>query len=777
MTTAVAARRIAILGNPNTGKTTLFNALTGHRARVGNYAGVTVERREGALPGLALPATLIDLPGTYSLSAHSPDELVAVRVLIGAFDGEAPPDAVVVVVDASNIERNLFLATQVLELGLPTLVVLNMADLAEADGIAIDVVALSQALGVPVVRTVAREKTGLDELRALLAEPAALTVPPAPKVYPDSVETEAQALVEAMQRLNVAPAWCSRFVATRLLVEADGHAERLLTAEHPELATTIAEARQRAKAAGVNLRTAEATGRYRWIRDVAGRAVSAPPEPSGDGDTAFSDRIDAILTHRLYGTLVFVVLMAVVFQSIYTWSGPLMDAIEGAVGALGGLVASGMAEGPLRSFLVDGVIAGVGGVVVFLPQIMVLFLFIALLEDIGYMARAAFLMDRLLSRCGLSGRSFIPMLSSFACAIPGVMAARTIEDPRDRLTTILVAPLMSCSARLPVYTLLIGAFIPAETVLGFLSLQGLVLFAMYLVGVLVAIPVALLLKATVLKAKTPPFLIELPPYRRPLLSTVFFRMAERGWEFIRRAGTMILAVSIVVWALTYYPRPTEVGAPFEQRIAAIEAEFETSMRTWHAVPGNPPSREVLDYARKHPERVATTFAPAAIQEGFALMDAHAEKVGAVEAERDGAYIRQSYLGRIGRLIEPVVEPLGWDWRIGMAAVASFPAREVIVATLGVIFDQGAAEDEESLAEKLRGATWPDGRPLMSIPVAVGLMVFFALCMQCAATLAIMRRETNGWRWPLFAFGYMTALAYVGAFVTYQLLSWVMGAGT
>jgi ferrous iron transport protein B len=373
----------------------------------------------------------------------------------------------------------------------------------------------------------------------------------------------------------------------------------------------------------------------------------------------------------------------------------------------------------------------VGGVVVFLPQILVLFFFIALLEDCGYMARAAFLMDRLLSRCGLSGRSFIPMLSSFACAIPGIMGARVIEDPRDRLATVLVAPLMSCSARLPVYMLLTSTFVPErDLVPGVLGLRATVLFAMHVLGVVVAIPVALLLKRTLLKGKAPAFVMELPTYKAPAWRMVLHRMTERGWEFLRRAGTTIFAVSVVIWALTYYPRPASIG-----------------------------------------REIAADFAP---RIDAAARGGDAEAAGSAEAERDaaiaGAYIRQSWLGRMGHLIEPAVRPLGWDWRIGMAVIASFPAREVVVATLGIIYDLGSGADEESepLKEKLRGATHPDGSPVFTLPAALSVMVFFALCLQCAATIAVLRRETNSWRWPLFAFGYMTALAYAGALATFQL---------
>jgi ferrous iron transport protein B len=396
-----------------------------------------------------------------------------------------------------------------------------------------------------------------------------------------------------------------------------------------------------------------------------------------------------------------------------------------------------MAEGPFRSLLVDGVIGGVGGVIVFLPQILILFLFIGVLEDCGYMARAAYLMDKLMVRVGLSGKSFIPLLSSFACAIPGVMATRVIENRRDRLTTILIAPLMSCSARLPVYTLLIAAFVPATAYAGgFLHLQGLVMFAMYMVGIVAAVIVALTLKKTLLRGPTPPFVMELPAYKMPSPRLVFYRMFDRGWAFLARAGTLILAVSILVWAALYYPHDTE----------AIEG----------------PHRPALQAARA---RVAEDSPDRAAAE---------EELAALELHIDGEYQRQSYLGRVGRFIEPVVRPLGWDWRIGSAAIASFPAREVVVATLGILYDVGDVDmevDEERgrLQQALHDAKW-DGtdRPVFTLATAMSIMVFFALCAQCAATLAVIKRETNSWRWPAFTFAYMTGLAYVAALATYQI---------
>jgi ferrous iron transport protein B len=437
-----------------------------------------------------------------------------------------------------------------------------------------------------------------------------------------------------------------------------------------------------------------------------------------------------------------------VFLALFTGARPLMDGIDAALGWVGDQVRAGLAPGPLRSLLADGVISGVGGVLVFLPQIVILFGFIAVLEDCGYMARAAFLMDKVMARCGLSGKSFIPLLSSFACAIPGVMATRVIEDRRDRLTTILVAPLMSCSARLPVYTLLIAAFIPTDTWLGGL-LPGLVLFAVYLLGLVVAPLVAWALKRTLLRGETPVFLMELPAYKWPSLRTVLFRMYDRGKAFVLRAGTVILASMVIVWALLYFPVTGPNGERFDLQAAALEERINeqktTAEDTTRAAEERERASEATDQAEDELHRV------------------------------QGEWKRQSYLGRFGRAIEPAVAPLGWDWRIGTAALASFPAREVVVGVMGILYDVGETDADATgpLQQRLRDAAWEDGsqRKVFSVPVALSLMVFFALCCQCASTLAVIRRETNSWRWPLFTFTYMTVLAYVAALVTFQVGRW------
>ena len=732
-----AARRtasVALIGNPNTGKTTLFNALTGLNQHVGNYPGVTVERKVGTFKlDDSTRVDLIDLPGTYSLAARSPDEMIAVDVLLGQQQGANKADAILAIADASNPERNFYLISQLCELNLPVVVALNMMDVAETKGIRIDAAKLSASLGAPVVPICANKSVGLAELRAALRQALERGAAPdgAKPVFPEPMLSEIESLrAELVAKLGRD---VNRLEAFRALVDKGGHAEaRLVQAFGPELEANLEGRRQRASK--IPLPAEEVRVRYAWVKQALATALQRPAQPPPTS----SDAIDRIVTHWFSGTLLFALLMMIVFQSIFSWSKPVMKLFETGFGWLGDWVGAHMAEGALRSLLCDGVIAGVGGVMVFIPQICCLFFFIAIMEDCGYMSRAAFLMDRLLSRVGLSGKSFIPMLSSFACAVPGIMATRTIENPRDRLTTILVAPLMSCSARLPVYTILIETFIPDRGYLhGWVTLQGLTLFGMYCVGLFVAIPVAWVLKKTLLKGETPPFLIELPSYKIPDWRTVALRVYDRGKAFAVRAGTIILSVSIVVWALSYFPHPPEIAASYEKDRAEVAATVANA-DGWLT--------------------------------GFVIRVAAKEKLDEIDNLESGAYLRQSYFGRMGKAVEPAFKPVGWDWRISMGAIAAFPAREVIVATMRTIFNLDKEGKKEDLSKAMLEARWDDNParpPLFNIPVALSIMVFFALCSQCAATLATIRRETNTWRWPLFSFSYMTILAYIGAWVAFN----------
>jgi ferrous iron transport protein B len=718
---------IALVGNPNTGKTTLFNALAGMNQRVGNYAGVTVETKKGKCRYDGHEFDVIDLPGTYSLSARSPDEMVAVDVILGRQATEAKPDLVVSIVDASNLERNLFLTTQVLDLGVPVVVALNKIDVAEGLGVKIDVARLQEKLGLAVVPLQAHKGKGIEQLKQTMIRLLETTHVGVGLMFPEAFETEAAQVAERAGG-GFPPA-----LARRLLLDVGGQTERaVLEAKGPAFADHLHAARLRLVEAGCGVPGIEVRTRYAWIRRATHDCIERPAERK----RTWTDRLDKVLTNPLWGTAVFLAVMLLVFMSIFYWAKPLMDVIGAGQGWLADVVKGSMEPGPFRSLLVDGVVKGVGSVVVFLPQILILFAFLAVLEDCGYMARAAYLMDRLMSRAGLNGKSFIPLLSSMACAVPGIMAARVIENRRDRLATILVAPLMSCSARLPVYSLLVGAFLTD----GYAPwAPGLTFFCLYLIGLVLAPLVALLLKRTLLKGETPAFVMEMPLYKVPSLRLVVRRSLEAGWMFLRRAGTIILASMIVVWALLYFPRTAPDGETFEAKIAALEAKIGDDDKA------NEPIEVEINALNQR-------------------------------------WKEQSFLGRIGKAIEPAVAPLGWDWRIGMAALASFPAREVIVGVLGIIFSEGEIDSKETnavrrLSDRLQTVADERGRPVFSIPVALSIMVFFALCAQCASTLAVIRRETNSWRWPIFTFVYMTALAYVGAFATFHVAQWIVGLGS
>ncbi|MGO9598850.1 MAG: ferrous iron transport protein B [Isosphaeraceae bacterium] len=734
---------IALIGNPNTGKSTLFGALCGVAQRVGNYPGVTVEEKLGVLVHAGKQWTLIDLPGTYSLAPRSPDEMVAVDVLLGRIARVPTPDVVLCVVSADNLQRNLYLISQVLELGRPVVIALSMVDAANQRGLQIDVDQLSRQLGLPVIPIGAHRGIGLEELKDALTQSAcrlaAVPESPFPRPFLDEV-ARLEALLSRTFADNGQNGW-PRYLVERLLLDSGGYIEQHLPSSDKTdvIRQELQSARARLVAHGCPVPGIETMARYAWVAHATQGVVTHPDEHVHV--TTWGDRLDSLLTHGLWGTLILALVMLLLFSAVFNWARLPMGAIEAAVAGLSGLIESRLPEGPLQSLLCNGILGGIGAVLIFVPQIFILFFFLAGLEECGYLARAAYLMDRVMVRVGLSGKSFIPLLSSFACAIPGVMATRVIENRRDRLTTILIAPLMSCSARLPVYTLLIAAFIPDRKFLGgMIGLQGLVLFGLYLLGIVIAAAVALVLKRTLLRGGAPPFLMEMPSYQWPSPRVVVHRMLERGWDFVRNAGTIIFAVSVVMWAALYYPRVSP------SVIASLVAERDGLLQRQAA-------------ARASGDRADEEAA------NLSLI--------AVSNRIEGTQKRQSLLGRLGRLIEPAVRPLGWDWRIGSAVIASFPAREVVVATLGVIFDVGSDVKEDAGARRLGAtlerATWADSsRPLFTIPVALSIMVFFALCAQCVSTLAVIGRETGGWVWPAFTFSYMTALAYLGAFLTYHV---------
>jgi len=632
----------------------------------------------------------------------------------------------------------------------------NMIDAAEAQGIKIDCTALSAKLGVAVVPIQANKGIGIESLTRAILDAAEAAKSPVGPAFPEAFEKEVVALQTELG--GEVPG----FITRRLILDVGGYVEQWLVDRHgPELRSKLAAARQRLADVGNSVPGVEARARFAWVRAAVSAAVTRPAERP----ITFTDKLDKLLTHRVWGTLIFLGVMFLMFQSIYLWAKPLMDHIDSVREAAAQGIESQMASGPLRSLVVDGVVKGVGSVLIFLPQIMILFGFIAFLEDCGYMARAAFLMDRLMSRCGLSGKSFIPMLSSVACAVPGIMAARVIENRRDRLATIVVAPLMSCSARLPVYVLLIGAFLkdgyPAWV-------PGMVLFGLYMIGFVVAPLVALILKRTLLKGATPVFVMELPSYRWPKFRAVLRRMFEAGWAFTLRAGTIIFAAMILVWALLYFPYTDPNGKSYPERIEAAEKTAKDSEDTLKELKAKP---DTTDEEKAELEKL--------------------EQAASEPIRLNGEWKRSSFLGQTGLFMEPVFRPLGWDWKLGMAAIASFPAREVIVGTMGMIYDVGdvdtgaigdeEAEDEEKeKAEGLAKAVKDDWakdpiRGKYGVAVAMSVMVFFALCCQCASTLAVIRRETRSWAWPAFTFVYMTVLAYVGAFLTYQVGSLIIDA--
>ncbi len=721
------ALTIALVGNPNTGKSTLFSALCGVPARIGNYPGVTVEKKLGKYRDAAGEVTVVDLPGTYSLAARTLDEKVSVDVLLGKQADVPQLDVIVAIVDATSLERNLYLFTQVRQLGKPLVLVLNMWDRAQAEGVKIDIPELSSRLGARILTATASRSVGVAEIKLAIREAAgAAHVPPA-SIFVGGFQEETDSLkawIREQSHLDLPP-----FLVERLILDLEGaHAAELSRRQElKELPQRLNEIRERLSAAGQRVPAVETKVRYMWIRSQLTGIVERPQ----DGETTTSDRIDHVLTHRVWGIISFAFVMFIVFQAITWGTSWFMDRITDDIQPWAtGLVEQTIAPGTLRSLLSDGIIAGVGSVIVFLPQILMLFFFIGLLEDCGYMARAAFVMDKLMTKLGLSGKSFLPLMSSFACAVPGIMATRVIESRRDRMVTILIAPLMSCSARLPVYVLLIYTFVPDESWLGgWIGLRGIVLFGMHIVGVAVAIPAAWLLKKFFFPGEVPPFVMELPSYKIPSLRVVFFRVWERAEAFLTRAGTLIFCTSILVWGAGYFPGD-------HRPLQAVTSQIETL-------------------------------------EQLGTVDEDSPALLALQAERrqlSGRLIEASFLGRMGKVIEPVVKPLGWDWKIGVGVIASFPAREVIIATLGTIYSLGGdvAEDDEGLQSAIANSKWPDGRPVVNLPVAFSIMVFFALCAQCAATLMVIKRETNSWRWPIFTFCYMTGLAYVGALLTYQV---------
>lgn len=653
-----------LAGSPNCGKTSIFNALTGMRSKTSNFPGSTVERRMGRCKVDGRAMHVLDLPGLYNLSATTPEEKVAHDTILGKRAGQTAPDAAILIADANNIERSLFLLSQLLEHDLPVIVALNMMDVAKRHGTHIDVEEMSRELGCPVVPMVARKGQGV------------------------------QALKEEMAKLAARPATESPIVL------------------HPPPSCT--------GCASCPFQT-----RYSWSDEVAGRCV----ETQHVATEQWTGKVDSFLTHPVFGLAAFMTVMLSVFYMIFSVATLPMDIIDGLFAHLGGWLSSIMAPGDLQSLLVDGILGGVGGILVFLPQICILFFFLALLEDSGYLARAAFVMDRLMRRIGLPGTAFVPLLSAHACAIPAIMATRVIRDPRDRLVTILLAPLMSCSARIPVYAMITALLFPREPVKAALLFTG-----AYMLGMVTALVMAFVFKKTILPGESKPLVLELPVYRIPSLRMAFLQMAERAKVFIHQAGTIILLISIALWALATYPK------------------------------SEPPA----EYAQLNEQAI--------------VLAAQGDEAGAMSLEHQAnalearSALAHSFAGQLGKMIEPVVQPLGMDWQMGIGILSSFAAREVIVSTLAIVYGLGedaAEENPDGLYDTLRKATHADGSPIFTVPTSVSMLVFYVLAMQCLPTQAITRRETNSWRWPIFQLAYMSVLAYVGSFVAYRLTSWFM----
>ena len=625
--------KVALAGNPNSGKTTVFNGLTGLSYKVGNYPGVTVEKKQGNIyQDNNFICEVFDLPGTYTLYGESIDEQVAAKAIAEKLD------LIVVILDASNLERNLYLLSEIIDLGIPIVVGLNMTDLAEERGIHVYEIPLSKELDLPVVRLTASKKKGIEDLK--------------------------YEINKALKSIKL---------SSKIFAWASGDKNLIESSKQRNIPSNF---------------SAIASARYKWINTIVKKSVSVQ-----DGVAVrFSERVDVLATHRIWGMIFFILVMTCLFQAIFSWAQLPMEFIEASVGSLGALINKSISEGPLRSLLVDGILAGVGSVLMFIPQIALLFFFIGILEDSGYLTRAAFVMDRVMRQVGLQGRSFIPLLSSFACAVPGIMSTRTIPSLSDRFITILVAPLMSCSARLPVYTVLIAAFIPDKTYFGIFALPGLVLLGAYILGILGAGLAALVLKGFVFRGEPALYVMEMPPFRMPSLKLVIREVLDRIKLFIKDAGTVIMACSIVLWFLASFPLQPDGTRP-----------------------------EVVN----------------------------------------------SYAGTIGKTIEPVIKPLGFNWEIGIGILASFAAREVFISSLATVYNLEESDDAtQSLTQRLKERS--QSGEGFGLPTMLSLLVFFIFACQCMSTLAVCRRETASWKWPAVMFIYMTGMAYVASFITYRL---------
>ncbi|RYF21816.1 MAG: ferrous iron transport protein B [Flavobacteriales bacterium] len=698
--------KVALVGNPNTGKSTVFNLLTGLNQKIGNFPGITVDKKTGfcTLPNNRV-AEIVDLPGTYSLYPKSKDESIVFQVLADK-KNSSHPDLIVVVADATNLRRNLLLFSQVADLGLPMLLVLNMADMAKKEGIEIDVDQLAQRLGIQVIQMSARNSQGVDTLENAISNATRIST----QNYSIDVNALAPLAINAVkEKLNTA----NDYYALQVLHQHE-HLANFTATEQAEI-EQIEKDNQFDSSA---LQGTETVARYRHLSGILDGIVT---DTGAARKFKTTDRLDAILTHKVWGFAIFLLLLFIIFNAIFAWASYPMDLIDAGFGSLTELGHEHLPAGMLTDLFLDGVVAGLGGIVIFIPQIAILFAFISILEDTGYMARVTFMMDKVMSKVGLSGKSVVPMIGGLACAVPSIMAARNIESWKDRMITIMVTPLVSCSARLPVYILIISLIIPEGTVYGIFNNQGLALMAMYLVGMVGAVLVAWIMKLVIKAKERSYFIMELPVYRMPRWRNVFFTVVEKSKTFVFEAGKVIIAISIVLWVMASFG-PGDRFENIENKYAADLAD--TTKNTQH-----------------------------------------------IESLISSEKLENSYVGILGHWIEPSIRPLGYDWKIGIALITSFAAREAFVGTMATIYSvDGGDEDTETIRERmLSSVNSRTGLPVYTFATGISLMLFYAFAMQCMSTVAIVYRETKSWKWPIIQLVYMTAMAYFAALIAYQLL--------
>jgi ferrous iron transport protein B len=698
--------KIALVGNPNTGKSTLFNLLTGLNQKIGNFPGITVDKKVGYCK-LAdqRQAEIIDLPGTYSLYPKSKDESIVFQVLADQ-GNPSHPNLIVLVVDATNLRRNLLLYTQVADLGIPMVLAMNMTDMANSEGIDINIDKLALRLGVQVVSISARKNLGIKELKQALNNAGTIATQ---SEGADMHVLAPEAIDMAKAKLNTS----SNYFALQVLHQHE-HLNIYSESEHE----AFEQIKRDAVFESSKQQAAETISRYRYLSTVLTGVVT---DTGAKKKFAFSDKLDSILTNKFWGFIIFIALLFFIFNSIFSWSSYPMDMIEYAFVWLAEAGHQHLPEGLLTDLLLDGILAGLGGILIFIPQIAILFAFISVLEDTGYMARVTFMMDKVMRKFGLSGKSVVPMIGSLACAVPSIMSARNIESWKDRIITIMVAPLVSCSARLPVYTLLISLVVPEKMIWGFLNLQGLTLMGMYLISIVAAVVVAFVMKFLIKAKERSYFIMELPVYRMPRWSNVLYTVYEKAKTFVLEAGKVIIAISIILWVLATFG-PSDRFEQIDKKYAAIEAQKDSV------------------------------------------------QISTLEKDKSAEKLENSYAGILGHVIEPGIRPLGFDWKIGIALITSFAAREAFVGTMATIYSVDNDGEVATIRNKMRGAVNSDtGLPVFTFATAFSLMLFYAFAMQCMSTVAVVYRETKSWKWPVIQLVYMTGMAYVASLIAYQLL--------